>query len=64
MLSASDTGLGNLIQEDIQAIMSKMLDVTLWLSLSLRQICWQERHMQMAFCARAFRNNYTENPNM
>jgi len=57
MLSASDTGLGNLIQEDIQANMSKMLDVTLWLSLSLRLICWQERHMRMAFCARAFSKN-------
>ncbi len=35
MLSVSDYGLGNLIQEDIQANMSKMLNVPLWaLSLS------------------------------
>jgi len=56
MLSVSVSFSGNLIQEDIQANLSKMLDVTLWASLCLRLICRQERHMQMAFCVRAFSN--------
>ena len=46
---------GDLIQEDIQANMSKKLDMTLWGPLSLRLVCRQERHMQMAFCVREFR---------
>jgi len=57
MLSVSDRGLGDLIQEVIRANMSKMLDVTLWGPLCLRMICWQERHMQMVFCVREFRKN-------
>jgi len=49
MLSVSDISQGNLIQEDIQANLSKMLDVTLWVPLSQRLICRQERLMLMVF---------------
>jgi len=40
MLSVSGIGLGNMIQEDLQANMSKILDMTLWAPLCLRLICW------------------------
>jgi len=41
MLSVSVLFSGNLIQEDLQANLSKMLNVTLWLPLCLRLICLQ-----------------------
>ena len=50
MLSVSVSFSGNPIQEDIQVNMSKMLDVTLWLSQSEADLLARETHADGLLC--------------